>query len=177
MVLRRRTNVKARNIITAVLLLFVAVSVVFLVASEARRSSSQGGVPDPTGTTERTVPGGNDVQSAGPAKVIAYYFYGDVRCATCRAIEAYSREAIELAFSSELKAGTLQWRTVNVQEPGNGHFVDDYKLVTRSLVLVDVSSGGPGAWKNLDAVWSLVRNKEAFQKYVRDEVRAFLGER
>jgi hypothetical protein len=53
----------------------------------------------------------------------------------------------------------------------NEHFIKDYQLYTRSLVVVDESN--PKRFKNLDKVWQLVRDKPAFLKYVQDEVRAF----
>jgi len=36
-------------------------------------------------------------------KVVAYYFHTNTRCDTCRKIEAYSHEAIEEGFKTELK--------------------------------------------------------------------------
>ena len=110
-------------------------------------------------------------------KLIAYYFHGTARCASCRAIEAYSAEAIQKAFDKELKEGTLEWKPVNVEEKGNEHFVQDYKLYTKSLILSEVLGGKQTSWKNLDKVWELLRDKDAFEKYVQDEVRACLAEK
>lgn len=39
-------------------------------------------------------------------------------------------------FPEELKRGDLQWRAVNVEQPENEHFASDYRLFSRSLVLV-----------------------------------------
>jgi len=70
-----------------------------------------------------------------------------------------------------LANGQLVWKPLNVDEAQNEHFVQDYQLFTRSLVLVDGTN--PKRFKNLDKVWTLVRDKPVFQKYVQDEVRAF----
>jgi hypothetical protein len=105
------------------------------------------------------------------AKAVVYYFHGTFRCATCRRIEAYADEAVKAAFAAELAKGEVQWRPLNIDEPANGHFVDDYQLVTRSLVVVDGSN--PKRFKNLEKVWTLVGDKPVFLKYVQDEVRAF----
>jgi len=110
------------------------------------------------------------------SKVIAYYFHGTVRCTTCRTIERYSQEAIEQYFTNELQNGTLEFRRVNVEEPGNRHFIQDYHLFTRSLVLSLVSDGKEKKWKNLPDVWKLVRDKKKFYQYVKDEVEKFLEE-
>ena len=107
--------------------------------------------------------------------VVAMYFHGNVRCATCRKIETYADEAIAQGFVEELESGRLAWRVVNIEEPGNKHFIQDFQLVTRSVVLVEYRDGKIVRWENLDKVWQLVRNKEQFFGYVEDETREFLG--
>ncbi|OGW52346.1 MAG: hypothetical protein A2Y81_03945 [Nitrospirae bacterium RBG_13_43_8] len=109
-------------------------------------------------------------------RVIAYYFHGTFRCSTCRTIEEYSHDAIQTYFAEELGNGRLAFRPINLEEPGNKHFIQDYQLVTRSLVLSLVSDGKETKWKNLADVWKLVRDKERFFQYVKDEVKIFLKE-
>ena len=152
-----------RRIITIVLLLFVFASVAYLVITESRQRPGVAENPKSEARTPRR-------------HVVAYYFHGNVRCATCRKIEAYAHEAIEAAFSDELKIAKLQWRVLNVEEPANDHFIADYQLTTRSLVLSDMDSTTQRQWKNLAQVWDLVGDKPAFVKYVQDEVRAYLAE-
>jgi hypothetical protein len=108
--------------------------------------------------------------------VVAYYFHGNLRCKTCRTIEAYSEEAIRSQFAVEFGSGRLAWRVVNVEEPENEHFVKDFELVTKSVVLVHYENGEVTRWKNLQQVWELVRDKEQFLDYVRSSTRKFLQE-
>jgi hypothetical protein len=89
-------------------------------------------------------------------------------------IEAYSRDAIESGFKDALEAGRLEFKSVNVDEPENGHYVQDYDLYTRSLVLVETDGDKQVRWKNLTRVWDLVRSKEQFVKYVQDALRGYL---
>jgi hypothetical protein len=79
-------------------------------------------------------------------------------------------------FAKELGNGRLEFRPVNIEEPGNKHFIQDYQLVTRSLVLSLMSDGKETKWKNLADVWKLVRDKDKFFQYVKDEVEKFLKE-
>ena len=65
----------------------------------------------------------------------------------------------------------LEWRAVNIEEPGNRHFIRDFQLYTRSVVVVDAKD--PRRFKVLDRVWQLVRDKAAFQSYIEQEIRAF----
>jgi hypothetical protein len=110
------------------------------------------------------------------AKVIAYYFHGTFRCTTCRTIEKYSKEAIEHYFANELKNGTLEFKSLNVEEAENRHYIQDYQLFSRSLVISLVKQDKEVTWKNLTDVWKLVRDKDKFFQYVKDEVEKFLKE-
>jgi hypothetical protein len=112
---------------------------------------------------------------SGPHKVIAYYFHTNARCSTCIKIEKYSHEAIEQGFADELKNGTLEMRVVNYEQPENRHFMQDYKLVSKSLVLVNMVNGKQTKWTNLKLVWQLTGHKDAFLNYVRKEVRGYLS--
>ncbi|HET9951141.1 MAG TPA: nitrophenyl compound nitroreductase subunit ArsF family protein [Candidatus Eisenbacteria bacterium] len=112
-----------------------------------------------------------------PHRVIAYYFHTTYRCASCRSLEAYSREAIESAFAYELEDGRLVWKVVDVEVKGNEHFVEEYGLYTKSLVLVNEIRGKRSQWKNLEKVWQLLQDKEAFMRYVQDETRPYLAAR
>ncbi len=108
-------------------------------------------------------------------KVIAYYFHTNTRCSTCIKIEQYSHEAIEQGFTNELKNGALEMRVVNYEQPENRHFIQDYKLVSKSLILVNMVNGKQTKWTNLKMVWQLTGHKDAFLNYVRKEVRGYLA--
>ena len=108
------------------------------------------------------------------AKVVVYYFHGNVRCTTCKKIEKYSREAVEHYFPNELKNGKLVFRTMNVEEAANHHYIQDYQLFSKSLVVSLEKQGKEVTWKNLTDVWKLVGDKDKFFQYVQDEVEKFL---
>ena len=157
-----------RKLLTATLLGFVLVSFGYLAlrGSRAARGWRSPGVAQAASM---------DTAPAGEAgKVIAYYFHVTVRCTTCRAIESYSKEVIHARFASELAAGRLEWRLVNVQLPENKHYVQDYQLFTKSLVVVRIENGKQKEFKVLNDTWELVGNKAAMQKYVETEVSGFL---
>ena len=107
-------------------------------------------------------------------KVIAYYFHVTVRCTTCRMIESYSREVVEQKFGADIAKGRLQYKLVNLQLPENRHFVKDYQLFTKSLVLVRFDKGRQAEYKVLNDTWELVGDKSAMQGYVEREVRDYL---
>ena len=111
---------------------------------------------------------------ASEDKVIAYYFHGSFRCSTCSNMENYSREAIETNFKDELASGKLEFKAVNVEESDNKHFVNEYQLYTKSLILSFMKDGKEIKSKNLDKIWQLARNKQKFIDYVTAEIKSFL---
>jgi len=106
--------------------------------------------------------------------VVVYYFMTTQRCPSCRAIEAYTKEAIEKGFSDALKKSDMVWRMVNVDESGNSHFIKDFQLYTKSVVLVKFRDGKQVSWKNLDKVWSLLGDQNQFIAYIINEVKSFM---
>ncbi len=119
-------------------------------------------------------PKGSTAVAAPPAAspgVLVYYFHATTRCATCRTIEAYAKDTVTSRFAADIEARRLAWQAVNVDEPANRHFIRDFQLYTRSVVVVDAKN--PKRYKVLDRVWQLVRDKAAFQAYVEQEIRAF----
>jgi hypothetical protein len=123
-----------------------------------------------------------DADSAAPAdttalphRVLAYYFHTTKRCASCRKIEMYTTEAIQTAFGKDLAEGRLVYQVVNIEEKGNEHYVKDYELFTKAVVLVEERPEGPASWKNLPKVWELLHDKEKFIRYIQEETRAYLS--
>jgi hypothetical protein len=114
------------------------------------------------------------VEGQPAAKVIAYYLHGSFRCPTCTNMEKYSSEAIQANFQDALGAGNLEFKAVNVEDPGNEHFVNDYQLYTKALVLSLVKDGKEVKYRNLDQIWKLAGNKQKFMDYVVGEVNAFM---
>jgi hypothetical protein len=89
-------------------------------------------------------------------------------------MEQFSKEAIEDNFKDELVSGKLVFKTVNIDKKENRHFVDDYQLYTKSLVLSLVKEGKEVKSKNLAKIWEYAGNKEKFFEYVKTQVNEFL---
>lgn len=106
---------------------------------------------------------------------VAYYFYSTVRCANCLKIEKYSHEAIEQSFAENISAGELTWMMKNLDDEANEHFIEEFKLFTKALVLVRYEDGQQVKWKNCDKIWELLGDEAEFKKYVEAEVSVFLG--
>ena len=123
-------------------------------------------------TTPSTPPENTAVESSHTITV--YYFHGKYRCYSCNLIEQLARISVEEGFSDEIQKGVVSFKALNVQKPENSHFIKDYSLYTKSVIVSDVRGGKEIQWKNLTKVWELLRNEVAFKKYVQDEVNTFL---
>jgi hypothetical protein len=155
----------ARKIVTLLLLALVAASAVYFVVDGVRgRAASRAD----SASNDDTAPAAAD-------RVIAYYFHGSQRCKTCLTIEAYAAEAIRTGFADALSDGTLEWKVVNIEEPANEHFVEDYQISTRTVVLVEMKDGKQVRWSTLDRVWDLVDDQPAFMTYIQEETKGYLG--
>ena len=112
--------------------------------------------------------------SSERARIIVYYFHGTYRCPSCTKIEKWSYEAIKHSFLKALKEGRLLWKPVNVDKPENRHFVKEYSLFTKSLIITEVKGEKQTKWKNLDKVWRLLGDQEKFSAYVTQEVKNYM---
>jgi len=112
---------------------------------------------------------------AAEKKLIVYYFMTTYRCKSCLFIEQNTKAAVEATFANELKRGRIEFKMVNIDEAQNKHFVDEYGLYTKSVVLADLKASKQNRWKNLDKVWNLVGDESGFRAYITKEVQAYLG--
>ena len=187
-------NVK--NIITGLLLLFVAGSILMLFTREINQTPAAENQPE-AAEIEQAIEIPDQVAESGgetsetpseiepeiiespslqPERLVVYYFHGTARCRSCLTIERFTREAITEYYAGLLESGELEWRVVNTDEPGNEHYRDDYSLYTKSVIVSDLQSNEEARWKNLDQVWQLLGNETEFKNYIREEVDAWLEE-
>ena len=116
----------------------------------------------------------NVEQSGADGQVVVTYFHTTFRCPTCHRLEEYAHETVETAFARELEQGKVAFRVINVDDPENQHFIKDYKLYTKSLIVSEWKEGKEVRWKNLSDIWKLVRNREQYEQYVRSEIEDYL---
>ncbi|MCC6697338.1 MAG: hypothetical protein IT365_17040 [Candidatus Hydrogenedentes bacterium] len=154
-----------KRVIAAMLVVFALGSVGFM----AVRESTQ---------RETTVPlePSKGVDPGPFPSVIIYFFDSDKECTTCSQLESYALETIQRDFAPELSSGKLQWRAINVDQPQNEHYVTEYGLYSKAVVVSRVENGQEMRWENLEDIWELVYDKPAYQEYIRANVKDFLGE-
>ncbi|MCL1094049.1 nitrophenyl compound nitroreductase subunit ArsF family protein [Shewanella kaireitica] len=101
-----------------------------------------------------------------------YYFHGNVRCTSCQLIEEHTTAAIQQGYSAPLAQGIVALKVVNLEAAGNGHFIEDFQLITRSVVLAVEHNGQVIEYRRLDRVWDLFKDQQAFTNYIYREIAA-----
>jgi len=109
------------------------------------------------------------------AKVVVTFFQTTHKCASCIIIEKFTSEALNRFYTRQLADGTVQYQTINVDEPGNEHYVDEYQLVSKTLVISLYQGKKEVKWKNLMEIWNLLNNEEGFVQLVKDTIDGYLA--
>ena len=84
---------------------------------------------------------------------------------TCNNMEKMVREVAENLPSVEVKA-------VNLDEPANEHYIADFALTMRTVVLRDGAR-----FAVLDKCWPLAHDEAAFKDYIARSIADFTAER
>ncbi|MBN1324762.1 MAG: hypothetical protein JW974_00900 [Alphaproteobacteria bacterium] len=108
----------------------------------------------------------------GPQEVTKstiYYFLGNIRCVSCHKIQEYTTEVFNDNFKDK-----LDFKIVNIDKPENKHFITDYNLYTKSVILVKVAQDKVTEYKNLDKIWTYIENENKFKTYIKYEIDSFL---
>lgn len=167
-----------KNVLGVVLLAFVVVALAWALLKPSEVPVAEETATPPVEQADSTAA---DTAAVLPATaidngVVAYYLHPESRCATCLKIEELSKMALEDGFPEALAEGKLQWLALNVDQPANKHFMDDFELHTTSLVLARRQDGETVKFKNCTRVWELVHSPMKFNSYVESETAAFLGD-
>jgi hypothetical protein len=147
-----------------------AAMAVVLMGFTSDASSPESMPPDPSQGMSIAV----DSTAAQPVAIL-YYFHRTLRCETCLMIETYIDEALRVHYADALEDGRLQWLPMNIEEPGNAHFEEDFSLEYNSAILVHLDGQRSVSWRNLEKVWDLVEDKEGFVAYIRDQIQPLLS--
>ena len=108
------------------------------------------------------------------SQFVAYYFYTAKRCGPCTRIEQWAEEAVTTSFKDELASGKLRWRALNVQQSENKHYIQDFQLYSKSVIIAKYQDGKPVRYENFKDVWKLYRDKPKYLDYVAGGIKTFM---
>lgn len=146
---------KIKNIIKNVLLIFVFVSIGYVLG---KHSVTRTGI-------ERVNKDSNSV-------VHVYYMHTTFRCATCNNIEKMTKALLEKYFKSELNSGKLLFSEVNFQKDET--LAKQFGVAVGCVVVSDERNGKVLDFKRIDEVWELKDKPEEFDSHISKIIKEFL---
>ena len=170
-----------KNALTVCLISFFAATVVLLIAraldlqAAARLEPQLIRIADELQTLRKQ--GGLAAARAertGESRLVVYYFHGNTRCPTCRAVESQTHEVVRSDFAAELASEAVTWKPVNYEEPSGAGLGKQFDVVSFAVVLAKVQGDEMTQWKRLDRAGALVGDKPRFAAYVREEIKQML---
>jgi hypothetical protein len=107
-------------------------------------------------------------------KLDIYYFHGNLRCATCLAVEKETRALVDSTFKNELATGILRLTVLNLEKPDGHEVAQKYGVWGSSLLLVN----DKGEKTDMTQVaFRLARNKpEEFDEALQTAIQQQLGQ-
>jgi hypothetical protein len=108
-----------------------------------------------------------------PNRVAVYYFHSTIRCQACISCETYARESLAL-FLPALRAGALEWRVFNFEEPRHTAWVERFAIDSSRLIVAEYAEGEVARWQALDDIWYLLDDPAAYRAYVQGHLRPLL---
>jgi len=115
----------------------------------------------------------NDGSGLAPAdkKIEVYYFHNERRCATCEAVESETKKALEEYYSDKMKAGTITFLSVNIEEKTNDALAEKLGVSGQTLLFI---SGEQKVDLTNDAFMYARTKPEKLKKEIKKTVDEFL---
>ncbi|WP_145298815.1 nitrophenyl compound nitroreductase subunit ArsF family protein [Crateriforma conspicua] len=109
-----------------------------------------------------------------PDRVIAMYFHRTQRCPTCKMMGGYSEQAVTKGFAKQLADGSVEFRMIDYEKKENAALAQAYKVKGPALIVAQIRSDKVRQYKDLEKIWSLVREKDKFIAYVQSNVKEYM---
>ncbi len=154
----------AKALATGLFLVLAAAGVVYVL---------MGGGDD---APEGVVPAQVDAEALPADGVVVYYFHGNKRCMTCNKMEALAAEVIYDEFGEHLRGGTVVFRSVNIETDATRHFVTDFAMTNRCVVMSLRRDGQQVDYHRLDGVWEKISDDAAYTAYIAENLTASLAQ-
>ena len=112
----------------------------------------------------------------GDNQVVVYYFHRKFRCQSCEVLETTLQKTLQVTYSDHFGAGRLAMCVINVDDPENRHYLEQFEILSNSVVIVEKRGGAVHRFKNLEAIWDVSEDSEAITHILKAEVSGFLSE-
>ncbi len=109
-------------------------------------------------------------------QVVVYYFHRKFRCQSCEILESTLMSTIQVTYSNHFGAGRLAMCIINVDDPENRFYLEQFEILGNSIVIVEKRGGVVSRYKNLESIWNVSEDRDAVTQLLRNEVAEFLPE-
>jgi len=109
-------------------------------------------------------------------QVVVYYFHRKFRCQSCEVLESTLLSTLQVIYADHFGAGRLAMCIINVDEPENRYYLDQFEIISNSIVIVEKRSGAVSRYKNLVSIWDISQDRDAIAHMLQTEVAGFLPE-
>ncbi len=147
---------RLKKAITNILLAFVFISIGFALGKHSVTSIKQSNI----------IPGEKGHH------VVVYYLHSTFRCVTCNEIEKMTFNLLNKFYKKQLADSTIIWIEDDFQQ--NETLAKKFNVVASCVVVAEIENGIVKDYKRLDDVWTLMREPEVFDKYIRDAIEKYL---
>ncbi len=109
-------------------------------------------------------------------QVVVYYFHRKFRCQSCEVLESTLLNTMQVTYSNHFGAGRLAMCIINVDDPENRFYLEQFEILGNSIVIVEKRGGVILRYKNLESIWDVSEDRDAVTQLLRTEVAGFLSE-
>ena len=123
-------------------------------------------------------------------RVDVYYMHNTFRCASCNTIENLTKVAIiggkginqkyknsimvKPAYKAFLNKKILTFRSINIDDKDNRHFLKDFNAESKFPVLVKIKDDKIVKTKMLKKAWDLMDDNQRFIDYIQQNINGFI---
>ena len=121
--------------------------------------------------------------------IVVYYPCNTFRCDSCNAMESLTKAAVlggqvtndktktdidvKAPYPELVKAGTLRFESINVDEAPNKQFLETYQTESKLPVIAEIKNGKPVRFTVMPKVWDLLEDDKAFVAYLQKELKGY----
>ncbi len=105
-------------------------------------------------------------------KIEVLYFHFTARCVTCNIVEAEAKKNVEALYPDLVKAGTISFKSLDIEDKTTGPLAKKHKVYGQSLLIV---KGSKKEDITNDGFLYARSNPEKFKKKIKETIDEFLN--
>ena len=109
-------------------------------------------------------------------QVVVYYFHRKFRCQSCEVLESTLQNTLQVSYADHFGTGRLAMCVVNLDDPVNHHYLEQFEIFSNSVVIVEKRGGKVLRFKTVESIWDVSEDGDAISHLLQTEVAGFLPE-